>query len=121
MFSTQFLYADSDRMVTAASGVIDQQGRPFTHAFEIYLERATLQFDMGMPLTVYDDKGKTRQPKLGSGDPVDAFTAELREAVRAVRTNVPSPLLAGALARDALIMCQKQTQSLLKCAKPVKI
>ena len=43
-FTTQFLY-DPPRMVTATSGVIDQQGRPFTHAYEIYLEKATLFFD----------------------------------------------------------------------------
>ena len=43
-FTTQFLY-DPPRMVTATSGVIDQQGRPFTHAYEIYLEKATLLFD----------------------------------------------------------------------------
>ena len=33
-FSTQFLY-DPPRIVTATSGVIDQQGRPFTHGYEI--------------------------------------------------------------------------------------
>ncbi len=43
-FATQFIY-DPPRMVTAASGVIGQQGRPFTHAYEIYLEKATLFFD----------------------------------------------------------------------------
>ena len=43
-FTTQFLY-DPPRIVTATSGVIDQQGRPFTHGYEIYLEKATLFFD----------------------------------------------------------------------------
>ena len=44
-FSTQFVFDDPDLVVTAACGVIAQQGRPFTHGFEIYLERATLLFD----------------------------------------------------------------------------
>ena len=44
-FSTQFVFDDPDLCVTAASGVIAQQGRPFTHGFEIYLEGATLLFD----------------------------------------------------------------------------
>ena len=89
-FSTQFLY-DPPRMVTATSGVIDQQGRPFTHGYEIYLEKATLLFDYAAlpkvgdvvtPLTVLLDNGKVLRPKLGSGDPVDAFVAELGEVVR---------------------------------------
>ncbi len=120
LFSSQFDYGADGPMITATSGVIDQQGRPFTHAFEIYLENATLQYDMGVPLTMYDAKGKAKQPKLGSGDPVDSFAAELTEATRAVQTGEPSALLAGEFARDALILCQKQTQS-LKQRKPVKL
>lgn len=121
-FSTQFIY-DPPRMVTASCGVIDQQGRPFTHAYEIYLEKATLFFDYAAiakvgdavtPLTVLLNNGKVLRPKLGSGDPVDAFVAELGEAVRAVRSNKPSPRLAGELARDAVVLCQKQTESVVR-------
>ena len=127
-FTTQFLY-DPPRMVTATSGVINQQGRPFTHAYEIYLEGATLFFDyMALPkvgdavtpLTVLLSNGKVERPKLGSGDPVDAFVAELTEVVRAIRVNKPSPLLAGELARDALVLCQKQTESVLR-GRAVKV
>jgi predicted dehydrogenase len=120
LFNTQFHYA-GDMLVTAASGVINQQGRPFTHAYEIYLERATLLFDaagigadwvVGYPVTVLSDTGRVLRPKLASGDPADvAFPAELKEVVRAIRTNTPSPLLAGELACDAVVLCQKQTQS----------
>jgi predicted dehydrogenase len=121
-FATQFLY-DPPRMVTATSGVINQQGRPFTHAYEIYLEGATLFFDYtalpkvgdaATPLTVLLGNGKVERPKLGAGDPVDAFVAELTEVVCAIRANKPSPLLAGELARDALVLCQKQTESVLR-------
>ena len=121
-FTTQFLY-DPPKMVTAASGVIDQRGRPFTHGYEIYLEKATLFFeymalpqvgDVSTPVTVLLDNGKVLRPKLIGSGPVDAFYAELCEVVRAVRTNTPSPLLAGDLARDAVVLCQKQTESILK-------
>ncbi len=127
-FSTQFIF-DPPRMVTATSGVIDQQGRPFTHAYEIYLEKATLLFnyaampkasDVVVPLTVLLENGKILRPKLGSGDMCEAFVAEVGEVVRAVRTNTPSPLLAGELARDAVILCQKQTESVVK-ARAVKV
>ena len=42
--TTQYLYDDPDLAVSAVSGALSQAGRPFTHGFEIYLERATLSF-----------------------------------------------------------------------------
>ena len=125
-FSTQFDYGPDGPQVTAACGVIQQQGRAFTHGFEIRLEKAALLFDFcvldgkgvtSMPLTVLTDKGKVQQPKLGSGDPIDGFVGELTEAVRAIRQGKPSPLLAGELARDALALGQKQTESAVKRRK----
>ena len=127
-FTTQFIF-DPPCTITATSGAINQQGRPFTHAYEIYLEKATLFFeyaalaqvgDLVTPLTVLLDNGKVLRPKLGSGDPQDGFVAELTEMVRAVRSNTPSPLLAGELARDAVILCQKQTESVRR-GRPVKV
>ena len=128
-FQSQFLFEDPGMVVSAASGVLAQQGRAFTHAFEIYLDKATLLFDfaviddkpvLAMPLTVLADKGKVLRPELGSGDPLDGFTAELTEMTRAVRTQKPSAMLAGELARDAVVICQKETQSVLS-GRTVKI
>jgi predicted dehydrogenase len=128
-FSTQFLFDDPRMIATAASGVIAQQGRPFTHAYEIYLEGATLLFDYAAlpkvgdattPVTVLLDKGKVERPKIAGGDTVDVFVAELTEAVRSLTANVPSPILSADLARDALALCHKQTESARK-GKPVKV
>ena len=121
-FNSQFLFEDPAITVTATGGVINQQARPFTHGYEIHLERATLAFDswMGLPLTVLTDKGKAIRPRPGSPDIVDAFPQELKEAVRSIRTNDPSPLLDGQLARDALILGQRQTQSVAS-RRPVKV
>jgi len=121
-FHSQFLFDDPGLVVTAACGVVAQQGRPFTHGYEIYLEEATLLFDfailgaepvLSMPVTVLGPKGKVLRPKLGSGDPVDSFVAELREMIRTVNSGTPSPLLNGELARDAVTLCQKQSQSVV--------
>ncbi len=91
-------------VITAASGVIAQQGRPFTHGYEIYLEKATLLYDFAVlggepvlatPLTVLTQDGQVQRPELGSGDAITPFENELTEVVNAVQSNVPSPLLAG--------------------------
>jgi predicted dehydrogenase len=128
LFNTQFHY-DDDRMVTAASGVINQQGRAFSHGFEMYFEQATLIYDfsviggeptLSMPLTVLDARGKATQPKLGSGDPVDAFESEIAEVARSISHNRESKILGARLAYDALVLCQKQEQS-LKTRRVVKI
>jgi predicted dehydrogenase len=119
LFSSQFTYENSDLFITAASGALQQQGRPFTHAYEIYLEKATILFDFAaigkdahlLPVTLMTDSGRVTRPKLGSGDPVDSFVEELKEVVKSIRTGEPSALLDGELARDAVIMAQKQTTS----------
>ena len=122
-FTSQFLFDDPKLVVSAASGVIHQQGRAFCAGFEIHLERATLLYDfavindnpeLNMPLTVLSSDGRVQRPKMKSSDPVDSFRDELAEAMRTVKTGKPSALLDGELARDALALCEKQTVSLSK-------
>lgn len=127
LFNTQFRFDDPAKFATAASGAIGQQGRPFTHAYEIYLERATLLFDSGIgrpgasiPVTVLTSEGRVLHPRLGSGDPVDGFVAEIQEVVRCVRSDTPSALLDGQLARDAVVLGHRQTLSLAK-GREVKV
>lgn len=124
--NTQFLFDDQELSVTASSGVIDQQARSFTHGFEIYLERATLIYDFSviegkplasMPLTILTADGKSKQPDL---PPVDAFVAELLAATKAIQSGQPSPLLDGELARDALILCERQMASVRK-GRPIRV
>jgi predicted dehydrogenase len=117
---TLFRFSDASLVVSAASGVVNQQGRAFTHGFEIHLEKATLQYDFAvidgkprqlLPLTVYEADGKVRQPELGDGDPVRAFEGEIEEIAAAIASGRSSPVLSGELARDALRICHAQTES----------
>ena len=55
--------------------------------------------------------GKIERPALPAGDHLTAFAAEISEVTRALRTGTPSPLLDGGLARDALVLCQRQAVS----------
>jgi predicted dehydrogenase len=124
-----FDFNGGDYVVEATSGTIDQQGRSFCHGFEIRLERATLMFEFAVlggegrylcPPTILDSRGKVKQVKLTDGDPLVAFQAELREVVRSVSTGTPSDVLGGDLAQDAVLVCQKQAES-LAAGKPVRI
>jgi hypothetical protein len=85
------------------------------HGYEIYLEQATLVYESGTcPLTVLTADGKTEQPRLdGGGDATTAFTAELQTAVQGARSGTAPALLNGQLARDALVLCHKECQSVL--------
>ena len=117
---TMFRFPDRSLVVGAASGVVNQQGRAFTHGFEIHLERATLQYEFAviggqgrqiLPLTIYDDQGQALQPSLGDGDPILAFEGEIAEIIKSVESNRPSPILSGDLARDAVALCRMQEEA----------
>ncbi len=121
-FTSQFAFDDADLAVTATSGVIRQQGRAFTHGYEIHFERATLLFDfavvdgqpvVNIPLTVLIRDGKVQRPEPTAGDPIADFTAELTETVKAIKSGRPSPILDGRLASDAVTLCEAQTRSLV--------
>jgi predicted dehydrogenase len=120
--TTQYLYGDGSPCVSCASGALAQRGRPFVHGYEIYLERATLVYESGaVPLTVFTADGKTRRPKLrGGGDATTAFTAEIQTAVDGVAAGREPDLLSGQLARDALVLCHKECQSVRSC-RPVAV
>ncbi len=121
---TIFQFADPDVTVSATSGAIDQQGRPFCHAYEIYLEKATLQFE----LAAYSDGVEKIEAKLmesgGNGDaviqrvaienddPVLSFVSEVEEVRDSILSGNPSSVLDGILARDAVAICEAQEASI---------
>lgn len=128
--ATQFEFADPKLVVTATSGVIAQQGRPFTHGFEIHLEKGTLFFESAFiggqgkvfkPLTLLDAKGNASAVPMGKpGDDVTAFEGEIKEVLNSLKKGKPSQLLGAGLARDAIVLCQKQADS-VKGRKKVKV
>lgn len=126
--NTLFQFADPSLVVNATSGVINQQGRPFTHGYEIHLEKATLHFDFAafsdaaelMPLKIVTSTGKVIRPDLGDGDPVRGFESEIKEVVRSIGSAEPSAILSGELARDAIVLCHKQSESVRR-GKLVKV
>jgi len=111
--TTQYLYGPGGPAITCSSGALAMSGRPFVHGYEIYFEKATLVYESGTcPLTLYAADGSTSHPALpGSGDPAAAFTLEIQAAVDGIRHGVEPALLSAKLARDALVMCFQECES----------
>lgn len=126
---SQFRFANRDLLVEATSGTIDQQGRPFAHAFEIHLAKATLAFEFAViggearylcEPVLFDSNGKAEKPTLQGGDPIDAFVNELTEVTGSIVAGKASEILGATLAQDAIRLCEKETESLIT-GKPVAI
>ncbi len=123
-----FDFDDPRLAVCSTSGSIEQSGRPFTHGFEIYLERATLQFEFAalksgqesMPLKILKPDGTVELIAIENNDPVCAFEAEIDEVMKSIRSQTPSPILAGQLARDAVQICEAESES-VQTRQPVII
>lgn len=113
--TSQYIYdSEGPACLSCSSGALCQKGREFTHGFELYLEKATVSYRLGSPLTVYWSDGRTEQPALsGGGDPIAAFAAELQAAVDALGFGREPLELSGQLARDALLMCHREIESVL--------
>ncbi|WP_029631227.1 Gfo/Idh/MocA family protein [Zavarzinella formosa] len=118
--TTSYDYGPNGPSITCSSGALAMSGRPFTHGYELYLEKATLVYEAGSPITRIT-AGKSEVVTLpGGGDEITAFAEEIQTAVDAVTTGQMPDLLSGQLARDALVMCQKECESVIS-RKPVKI
>ena len=111
--TTQYLYGAGGPAVSCSSGALAMKGRPFVHGYEIYLEQATLVYESGtVPLTVLKADGSSDQPKLARGDdPTAAFVVEIQAAVTGVMAQSEPDLLSGKLARDALVLCYRECES----------
>ena len=121
--------ARPDVAISCTGGAISQKGRPFAHGFEAYFEKATLLYEfatlsgrahLAQPLTVLTSDGKVKRPRLGSGDPVNAFAREIRGAVEAVKSGHVAPELSGEVARVALEVCFKEVKA-VQTGRPVRV
>ncbi len=108
--TTLYRYANGPA-ISCSSGALVGAARPFAHGFELYFERATLSFGPGQPLTVIGSAGCEMPPM--EADPVAAFTYELERVAASVTAGVAEPFLAAATARDALVLCHSEIQSVL--------
>ena len=120
--TTSYLYGPGGPAVTCSSGAIVMKARAFVHGYEIYLEKATLVYESGTcPLTVLHVDGRSEQPKLAGGDEATAaFALEIQAAIDGVKAGREPDLLSGQLARDALVLCHREIES-VKTGKAVTV
>ena len=111
--TTSYLYGPGGPAVTCSAERLAQKGRPFVHGFEDLPGTGDLDIRIGGDS--HDDSHRRwpgRAAKLpGGSDPVAAFTVEIQTAVDAVVSGKEPDLLRGQLARDALVMCYKECES----------
>jgi len=112
-FSTLFTFNDPAVVVTATSGCIFQQGRPFMARSEIHFEKATIVID-GSGTTILTEDGKALPAELPTVDDVGFIEREVKEVVDSVNQGKVSPILGGGLARDALLIALKEMESIQK-------
>lgn len=120
--STQYLFSDPQLTVSAISGGIAAAGLKFAHSFELFLERATIQYDAGTygdnwvvnrPLTLITSDGVVSTPAPGGGTEwCAAFTDELQSAVNGIVSGQEPRILSGQLALDALRICLAEAESI---------
>lgn len=118
--ATSFVFDDPDLVVSAASGVIDQHARGFTHGYDVQFEKANVQFEAAafadgiaasIPLTIAQGDGRVEQPTWAAGDAIDPFVLELEAAAQQVISGTIHPALDAAVAADAIRICELQQQS----------
>ena len=113
--TTSYDYGPGGPAVTCTSGALAMSGRPFVHGYELYLEKASLVYESGTcPLTrIKPGLTETAPVPAQPGGDVAAFVAELQAAVDGVAAGKMPDLLSGQLARDALVMCHKECESVV--------
>jgi hypothetical protein len=71
-------------------------------------------------LTVLKADGGSERVEAGGGEPLQGFIDELSAAANAVNSGQESELLGGQLARDALVLCHKECESVL-AGRPIDL
>jgi predicted dehydrogenase len=119
--TTQYRFGAEGPALTCSSGAVACKDRPFVHGYELYLERATLAYESGtQPLTLLKADGGSERVEAGAGEPLQGFIDELTAAANAVSSGTESELLGGQLARDALVLCHKECES-VRTGRPIDL
>jgi predicted dehydrogenase len=127
---TVYHYGVDGPGISCISGGLAAKGLSFGHGYELFFEKATIQFDAGnyagnwtvnRPVCLIDQQGKVTAPKI----PADkrwcqAFERELQHAIDVLTQNKDPQGLSARVATDALLICEAEKKSLIT-GKTVKL
>lgn len=119
---TNYVFNEKDITITSVSGGLASGGLKFVHGYELYFEKATVEFEAGTygddwvvnrELKVITNSGRTHQPKLKGGiEWCSAFTEELQIAVNVLEKQGSPGVLSSQMALDALEICYAEAKSI---------
>ena len=110
---SQYFYEKATACISCQSGAIAMSGLRFEHGYDIYLQRATLQYNnlfTGDRVWTYTEDG-ARKEVLPTGK--DAFLTEMQHAVNCLGMGMQSDIISGAQGREALRVCLKEQNAAL--------
>jgi predicted dehydrogenase len=114
-----FDFADQEILVSSDTGVIDTPSRPFTHGFELHLERAVAQFELAvyadqvesLAVKILTEDGQVLRPQELASDPIAGFAGEISEWMAALTADRASPIMDGSTAAQAIRLCAAEAES----------
>jgi predicted dehydrogenase len=119
--TTLYRFGPNGPGISCSSGAVACKDRQFVHGYELYFEKGTFSYESGIqPLIALKGDGGSETIDVGGGDALTAFGEELNAAITAIESGRESDVLGGALARDALVMCQRECESVIS-GKPVVV
>ena len=112
-YLSSLYHYDNGLTISTTAGAAAQDGLPFVHGFDLYLEEATICYESGrQALRVYRNDGSSEEPQLSDVDPVAAFAQELEYAFDRISGGKDAGILDATHAASALALCQLEVQAI---------
>lgn len=117
--NTQYIYEGKDLCITAQSGALNAAGLVFEQGYDVFLEKATIEYNSswGENVAIYTQDG---EQKNATYPPVDGYFAEIKYVMDCLDRGVEPAILSGKAARDSLMLCLKECES-VKSGEKVRV
>lgn len=117
--NTHYIYEGKDLCITAQSGALNASGLEFEHGYDIFLEHATITHNSscGENVVIYTQDGEEKNATIPE---IDGYSAEIKYVMECIDSDIEPEILSGEGARDSLMLCLKECES-VKSGKTVSI
>jgi len=117
--NTHYIYEGKDLCITVQSGALNAAALEFEHGYDVFLEDATLKYNSswGENVVIYTQDGEQRNATIPK---IDGYFAEIKYVVDCLDNDAEPEILSGKEARDSLMLCLKECES-VKSGEKVSI